>query len=248
MLTMLKSTSASMTFRRIHPMFWNNIMEIETIGTYPNINDIIEEILKYSMNFTNEDCFYLSETIFGLPKEEIELLNNTILDNIIAMNESVPSIITEVDSKISDTYKNKKKTIICTNIVETPYISATSPEEQVNEPFYFIHYNIWEYSKMKRIHFTIIMKYLHDIAIRMAMLKSTILKIELVCYCKNPTNYHHQYHKKIALDILVNNQVMQFIKLNKELIRYSKEISKIHYYTDSPFLYPNAMAFTARYY
>ena len=247
-MTMLKSTYSSMTFRTQHLNFWNNIMKIELTEFCENLNKLIEEILKYSINFTNEDCFYLSETIFGLSNEDIELLNNTITDNIAIMNESLPSIISEIDSKISGTYKNKKNNIICTNILETPYISATSPEEQVNEPFYFIHYNIWEYSKMKRIHFTIIMKYLHDVAIRMAMLKSTIIKIELVCYSKKPTNYHQQYHKKKALDILVNDQVMQFIELNKELIRYSGEISKIHYYTDSMFLYPNAMALMARYY
>lgn len=247
-MTMLKSTYSSMTFRTHHLKFWNKIAEIELTGFCENLNKLIEKILKYSINFTNEDCFYLSETIFGLSNKEIELLNNTIIDNIAIMNESVPSIISEIDSKISGTYKNKKKNIICTNILETPYISATSPEEQVNEPFYFIHYNIWEYSKMKRIHFTIIMKYLHDIAIRMAMLKSTIIKIELVCYSKKPTNHYRQYHKKIALDIIVNDQVMQLMELNKELIRYSGEISKIHYYTDSMFLYPNAMALMARYY
>lgn len=247
-MTMLKSTYSSMTFRTHHLKFWNNIAKIEFTGFCDNLNMLIEKILKYSINFTNEDCFYLSETIFGLSDEEIERLNNTIMDNIAIMNESVPSIISEIDSKISGTYKNKKKNIICTNILETPYISATSPENQINEPFYFIHYNIWEYSKMKRIHFTIIMKYLHDVAIRMAMLKSTIIKIELVCYSKKPTNNHQEYHKKIALDILVNEQVVQLMKLNKELIRYSGEISKIHYYTDSMFLYPNAMALMARYY
>ena len=77
-MTLLKSTYSSMTLRTHHLKFWNNIVKIELTGFCENLNKLIEEILIYSMNFTNEDFFYLSETIFGLSMEEIELLNNTM--------------------------------------------------------------------------------------------------------------------------------------------------------------------------
>ena len=59
-----------------------------------------------------------------------------------------------------------------------------------------------------------IMKYLHDVSIRMAMLKTTIIKIELVCYSKNPAHNFNQYNKKRAFDAIINEQLLKLMELN----------------------------------
>ena len=247
-MTIMKSTAASIAFRTKHLGFWNEIMKISLTGICDDFNGLTEKILKYSINFTNEECFYISESLFELTDEQIYILTNMLMENNILMGQTVTSMIIEIESKINDIYKNKKKSIICTHIKETPYISTILPEEQINLPFYNINYNLWDFSKMGRIYFTMIMKYLHDVSIRMAMLKTTIIKIELVCYSKNPAHNFNQYNKKRAFDAIINEQLLKLMELNNELVCYSGKLSKLNYYTDSQFLYPNVMALIARYY
>ena len=59
------------------------------------------------MNFTNEDCFNISESLFELTDEQIYILTNMLMENNILMGQTVTSMITEIESKINDIYKNK---------------------------------------------------------------------------------------------------------------------------------------------
>jgi len=226
-MTLKKFTYSSRIFRIKYPKFWSIVNEI-SFGIFEHFSYLQDKIIDYSVNFSNEELYHLSNVLMILENNDMKQLYEILLLDTDIYRYLSKSVHNEIGQKMHETYLLPLNNVYCNIFYEKSYFQDNLIEyydEDENE----LYFALWEHSKWQRIYFNYIMKYLHDISIRLAVLKCDIFKMELARYCK-PSG--------TVIDIIINEHLLDVMKLNIELRIYSKKIAKVRYYTDNAFLHP----------
>jgi len=97
-------------------------------------------------------------------------------------------------------------------------------EEDKNDPYVIL----WELRKQMRVYHYYIMMYVHDLSLKLHILRNEIIKYDLARGGKISGT---------PLDIIINENVLYYMELNKELCMYSKKMNN-HYYSNHSCMYP----------
>jgi hypothetical protein len=237
-MTLKKFTYSSRIFRIKYPKFWSIVNKI-SFGIFEHFSYLQDKIIDYSVNFSNDELYHLSNVlnVMILENNDMKQLYQILLLNTNIYRDSSKSVYDEISQKMHETYRLSMNNVHCNIFYEKSYFQDNLIE-YYNEDENELYFALWEHSKWQRMYFNYIMKYLHDISIRLVILKCDIFKMELARYCK-PSG--------TVIDIMINEHLSYVMKLNIELRIYSKKIAKVHYYTDNAFLNPNANAIMKRY-
>jgi hypothetical protein len=241
----------SRIFKEKFPDFWMRIrfsQENFSIDEFANIGCII---LKYIANFNVIDLKrldnYLEDLIDRFKNVNEEYYNEIlhfywhINDEILYIQNKNKEINKELFPKISKRFKYESK-----------YTDPDLHVKTINNPWTYrivcqdqnydddtdwdeedIYYLLSEYQREKRSYHYYLMLYVYDLTMRMQKIKSELIKYELARYKKEQSK---------PLDFMINELIIEYIKLNKEFIIYNSLLSKEDYWCeDSLLLYPNSI-------
>lgn len=241
-------------FNRTNPKF----LEILRKNVMIYDKDIFE-YLKYTFfrnisNFTDSNLYRLEKYIIDLhevlsmnPQDnegtyEIEKFYNEIENAIIYEKEYATEIHNEILPKISDIFTNKKKIMNKENkFITCPLryiVLSKNWQELDNWDDEDLYVKLWELRKWSRISHYYLMVYVFDLTLKMQKIKSELIKYELA---------RKGLYSGTALDFIINELVIGYINLNKELIKYLIKMNRITYYNNSILMYANNINIMCRY-
>lgn len=253
---------SSKMFQKTFPDFWY-IVKPHTYGPYVMDFDIDcfrfvgKIILQYIANFSVDELkiidAYLVDLIGYLSGRNEEGFNEVLhlcwhfedqLKNIQQMNKD---ILKELLPKINNQfiYQSKYSDIkLGIKVINNPwkYRVTSDIQDYDNESDFDetdTYYVISELQREKRAYHYYLMIYVFDLTLRMQKIKSEIIKYELTRYKK--------VHS-MPLDFMINELLLEYIKLNKEFVIYNKRLICDDYWTDSILLYPNNINILNHYY
>lgn len=109
------------------------------------------------------------------------------------------------------------KTIQCPHRRDGFHHEDIDPNE---ESLWFI---LWEYRKYTKINHYYYMIYVHDLTIQMQFIKRHLIKYDMARNGKCSGT---------ALDIIINEYMLQYIEVNREFLKYFRCLTRIYYYND----------------
>lgn len=248
---------SSKIFKEKFPDFWDNIRHNELEFSLDEFADIVCIALKYIINFNVVDLKILGrylEHLIDLFKNVNEEYYNEILyfwqhlnDEIICIRKKNDDMERELFPKISKRFKRESKYVdpkIHVKTVFNPwrYRVVSLVQQYENETDWDeddIYYALSELQREKRCYHYYLMIYIYDLTIKMQKIKSELIKYELSRYKKQQSK---------PLDCIINELLIEYIKLNKEFKIYNGILSKQDYWgEDSYLLYPNNINIIAEY-
>ena len=205
-------------------------------------------------NFTDSNLYRLEKYLIDLhevlsmnPQDnegiyEIEKFYNEIENAIIYEKEYATEMHNEILPKISDIFTNKKKIMNRENeFITCPLryvVLSKNWQELDNWDDEDLYVKFWELRKWSRISHYYLMVYVFDLTLKMQKIKSELFKYELA---------RKGLYSGTALDFIINELVIEYMKLNKELIKYSIKMNRIIYYNNSILMYANNINIMCRY-
>lgn len=240
----------SRIFKENFPNFWSSIAFTDadnfSIDEFYNIGYII---LKYIANFNVIDLKrldnYLEDLIDAFKNVNEEYYNDIlhlcehINDDLLYMQKINIEIEKELFPKISKGFKRETKYTDPDLHVKTIYnpwrYRIVSLNQQYDNDSDWdeedIYYLLSELQREKRCYHYYLMLYVYDLTMKMQKIKSELIKYELARYKKEQSK---------PLDFIINEFLLEYIKLNKEFRIYNSLLSKQYYwYEDSNLLYPD---------
>ncbi len=249
---------SSRIFKENFPDFWSRISFAHaddfSIDEFYNIGYIV---LKYIANFNVIDLKrldnYLEDLMDAFKNENEEYYNEIlhlcehIIDETLCIREKNNDIESELFPKISKRFKRETKYVDPDLHVKTIYNPWRYRVVSLNQHYddesewdeEDIYYLLSEFQREKRCYHYYLMVYVYDLTMKMQKIKSELIKYELARYKKEQSK---------PLDFIINELLLEYIKLNEEFRIYNSLLSKQDYwYEDSHLLYPNNISIITEY-
>ena len=265
-------------FSKTYPEFWNILTGSIALGGGPdtgpgtnysaifkinNINYITDTILNNTLYFNIGDIltikYYLND-IYNTSK----IRNNKIIQqeinkffiNIINKTNSINDEIIHLEKylllKISDEFKVSQK-----NKIWNPFMityPSRDPITEINKLFTYnfdrtihdVNMDMFKQifidlqRKVVCLHYYL-MVYVYDLTLKMQKIKSELIKYELV-------RFKNKNYNLSVIDIVINECLLEYTKLNNEFAIYNPKLTKINYWGNHLMLWPNNINILHNYY
>lgn len=234
-------------FNNKYPDFWR-LVKPHTYGPYvmdfdskhfESICKIIRENLHYFNigNLMQIDA-YLTDLIGYLSGNNEDGFNQVLrfnweLDDLLIEKKiQTKELLDIITPKIS-------KHHFVNGLLKNPYI--TMNVEDPNEDDFTSLRVLMELRRETLKYNYYLMLFVYDLTLRMQKIKSEIIKYEL-------TLLHSNQYVCGVLSVLMNELLLEYTMLNKDFIIYNDKLSKIHYYGEHNYLWPNNLHIMNDYY
>tara|TARA_B100001175_G_C19506818_1_gene641354 strand:- start:2136 stop:2879 length:744 start_codon:yes stop_codon:yes gene_type:complete len=224
--------------------FWREIFSFQSFNTkdewidyLPKFKNHCDIVFTYIANFDDIKLSNLTQYFVDILAEtsgKCDELFNEVLQFMMFLQKEQIRMHTEtfkeheyIVKKIKKSYtKNgmgqKLHCPIDEYILSKNFIQLN--EQDKNDPYVIL----WELRKQMRVYHYYIMMYVHDLSLKLHILRNEIIKYDLARGGKISGT---------PLDIIINENVLCYMELNKELCMYSKKMNN-HYYSNHSCMYP----------
>lgn len=222
---------------------WPQIFEFKDFNTndewlqyLPKFNGHCEVIARYIANYHDRDLFYLNKyftDLFAESSGRCEKLFNGVLQFMMSLQKSQIDLHTETYKEHKYIVKNISKEYTKNDMGQKIYCPIDEymisknfidlDDQDKNDPYVIL----WELRKQRRIYHYYIMMYVHDLSLKLHSLRKDLIKYDLARGGKISGT---------PLDIIINENVLCYMELNKELCIYSKKMN--NYYSNHSCMYP----------
>jgi len=225
--------------------FWREILSFKSFSTkdewinyLPKFKKHCDIVFTYIANFDDRNLSNLTQyfaDILADTSGKCDELFNEVLQFMMYLQKEQIRIHTEtfkeheyIVKKIDKSYTKHEmgQKIYCPideYILSKNFIILN--EEDKNDPYVIL----WELRKQMRVYHYYIMLYVHDLSLKLHILRNNIIKYDLARGGKISGT---------PLDIIINEQLLDYIDLNKELCIYSKKMNNYFYYSNHSCMYP----------
>ena len=181
-----------------------------------NLTDYFTDVLGDSTRVCDEIFEKVIQFMFYLQKEQMRMHTETLKEH--------DYIITKIDKIYTKNHmKQKMHCPIDEYMLSKNFIELS--EEDKNDPYVIL----WELRKQMRIYHYHIMMYVHDLSLKLHYLRRDLIRYDLARGGKVSGT---------PLDFIINENLLVYIEINKELGIYSKKMNEYCYYTNHSCMYP----------
>ena len=232
-------------FLNFNSTFWREVSVFKGFNTNKEWLDYLStfnrhcDIMKrHVANFNDRDLYKLETYLTDILVESsgrCEELFNRIIQFIMSLQKSQIDLHVEtykeheyIVKKISKEYtkNNMRQKIHCPideYILSKNFIELN--EQDKDDPYVIL----WELRKQTRVYHYYIMMYVHDLSLKLHSLRKDLIKYELARGGKISGT---------PLDIIINENVLCYMEINKELRIYSQKMKDYCYYSNHSCMYP----------
>jgi hypothetical protein len=264
----LYSTNKQLLFNKTYPEFWNILTGSIALGGGPdtgpgtnysaifkndNINYITDTILNNTLYFNIGDIltikYYLND-IYNTSKirnnkiiqQEINKFFINIINKTNSINDEIMHLEKYLLLKISDKFKYSKNMKVWNPYQVSPL--SKDPITTIDQLFTYNNTGVYipNINMFKKIFIDLqrkvvclhyyLMVYVYDLTLKMQYIKSEIIKYELV-------RFKNEKYGLSVIDVIINELLLEYTKLNNEFVIYNPKLSKINYWANHLMLWPS---------
>jgi hypothetical protein len=264
-------------FSKTYPEFWDILTGSIALGGGPDTGPgtrnfrlfqngefdyIVDTILNNTLYFNLGDIMtikYYLNSIYAICKknenkqmqEAINEFFTKIINETNIKNDEIVNLQRYLSSKVSDKFKFSQNMKVWNPYQISPF--SKEPITTIDELFTYNNTGIYipNVNMFKKIFIDLqrrivsvhyyLMVYVYDLTLKMQYIKSEIIKYELV-------RFKNQKYNLSVIDVIINELLLEYTKLNNEFVIYNPKLSKINYWGNHLMLWPSNINILDNYY